>query len=80
MNWDLIESRWKQVKGQVREQWARLNDDHLEAIAGKRDRLVGKIQEMYAITREETEKQVSAWEKHQNSLEHNKASTMKETQ
>ena len=30
--------------------------------AGKRDQLVGKIQETYGITREETEKQVFAWQ------------------
>lgn len=72
MNWDRIEGNWKQLKGQVREQWAKLTDDHIEAIAGKRDLLIGKIQETYGITQEETEKQVSAWEKHQNQLEHTK--------
>jgi uncharacterized protein YjbJ (UPF0337 family) len=72
MNWDRIEGNWKQLKGQVREQWAKLTDDHIEAVAGKRDLLVGKIQEMYGITKEETEKQVSAWEKHQNEIEHTK--------
>jgi uncharacterized protein YjbJ (UPF0337 family) len=72
MNWDRIEGNWKQLKGSVREQWAKLTDDHIEAVAGKRDLLVGKIQEMYGITKEETEKQVSAWEKHQNQAEHTK--------
>jgi uncharacterized protein YjbJ (UPF0337 family) len=72
MNWDRIEGNWKQLKGNVREQWAKLTDDQLEAIAGQRDRLVGKIQETYGITKEETEKQVAAWQKHQNNLEHTK--------
>jgi uncharacterized protein YjbJ (UPF0337 family) len=72
MNWDRIEGNWKQLKGKVKEQWAKLTDDHIEAVAGKRDLLVGKIQETYGITKEETEKQVSAWEKHQNELEHTK--------
>ena len=72
MNWDRIEGNWKQLKGNVREQWAKLTDDQLEAIGGKRDQLVGKIQEAYGITKEETEKQVSAWQKHQNNLEHTK--------
>ena len=72
MNWDRIEGNWKQLKGKAREQWARLTDDQLEQIAGKRDQLVGKIQETYGITKEETEKQVSAWQEHQNNLEHTK--------
>lgn len=62
MNWDRIEGNWKKVKGTVREQWGLLSDDHLERIAGKRDQLVGSIQESYGIAREEAERQVMAWE------------------
>ncbi len=62
MNWDRIEDDWKKVKGTVREQWGRLSDDHLERIAGKRDQLVGGIQESYGIDREDAERQVMAWE------------------
>jgi uncharacterized protein YjbJ (UPF0337 family) len=62
MNWDRIEGNWKKVKGTVREQWGQLSDDHLERIAGKRDQLVGSIQESYGIAREEAERQVMAWE------------------
>ncbi len=58
MNWDRIEGNWKQVKGKVKEQWGRLTDDDLDVIAGKRDQLVGMIQEQYGISREEAEKQV----------------------
>jgi uncharacterized protein YjbJ (UPF0337 family) len=35
MNWNRIEEQWKQVKGKVREQWGRLNEKHLEQIAGR---------------------------------------------
>ncbi|WP_332836244.1 hypothetical protein [Sulfuriferula nivalis] len=31
-------------------------------IADKRERLSGKIQELYGITKDETEKQISAWQ------------------
>jgi len=62
MNWSRIESNWKQVQGKVQEQWARLNEERLEQIAGKRDQLVGSIQESYAIARDEAERQVIAWE------------------
>ena len=62
MNWDRIEGDWKQFTGNIKEQWAKLTDDQLDVIAGKRDQLLGKIQETYGITREETEKQVFAWQ------------------
>ena len=65
MNWDRIEGNWKQFKGNAKQQWAKLTDAHLDAIAGKRDVLSGKIQETYGVTKEEAEKQVSTWEQSQ---------------
>ena len=62
MNWDRIEGNWRQFKGKVKEQWGRLTDDQLDAIAGRRDQLAGKIQESYGIGRDEAERQVKDWE------------------
>ena len=39
-----------------------LTDDHLDVVAGRRDQLVGRIQETYGIARDEAERQVSDWE------------------
>jgi uncharacterized protein YjbJ (UPF0337 family) len=61
MNWDQVEGKWKQFKGSARETWGRLTDDDLEAIQGKRDKLIGQVQERYGIAKEEAEEQVSAW-------------------
>jgi len=30
MNWDQIEGKWKEMKGQLREKWGNLTDDDLE--------------------------------------------------
>ena len=62
MNWDIIEGNWKQFKGLVKVKWSRLTDDHLDAIAGKRDQLAGKVQEAYGITKDQAEVQVKAFE------------------
>ena len=62
MNWDRIEGNWKQFKGKAKQQWGKLSDDQLEGIAGKRDNLSGKIQEAYGISKDETEKQLTAWQ------------------
>jgi len=63
MNWDIIEGNWKQAKGKVKEQWGELTDDQLDRIAGKRDQLVGRIQESYGISKDEAEKRVKTWER-----------------
>jgi uncharacterized protein YjbJ (UPF0337 family) len=61
MNWDRIEGNWKQFKGSARQQWGRLTEDDLEVVGGKRERLAGRIQEAYGITREASEKQLAEW-------------------
>ena len=61
MNWDQIAGNWKQVKGVVRERWGKLTDDDVDVIAGKRDILLGKIQEKHGIAREEAEKELKDW-------------------
>jgi uncharacterized protein YjbJ (UPF0337 family) len=45
MNWDQIEGSWKQAMAKVKQKWAKLTDDDVLLIRGKRDQLVGKIQE-----------------------------------
>lgn len=62
MNWDQIAGNWKQVKGEVRKKWGKLTNDDVDVIAGKRDILLGKIQERHGIAREEAEKELKAWE------------------
>jgi uncharacterized protein YjbJ (UPF0337 family) len=63
MNWEQVESRWKQLMGSAKENWGKLTDDDLDQISGKREQLAVKIQETYGITRREAEKQVWDWGK-----------------
>src|SRR3954465_5025396 len=62
MNWDQVEGKWKQMKGGVKKKWGKLTDDDLDVIAGKKDQLVGKVQERYGISREEAQKQVDSYD------------------
>jgi uncharacterized protein YjbJ (UPF0337 family) len=62
MNWDRIEGNWKQFRGKAKEQWGKLTDDDFDVIAGKRDQLVGRIQEQYGISKDEAERQVQTFE------------------
>lgn len=63
MNWDTIEGKWKQVKGKVKSKWGKLTDDDLQLIGGKKDQLIGKIQERYGLKKDEAEKQVDEYAK-----------------
>jgi uncharacterized protein YjbJ (UPF0337 family) len=58
MNWHQIAGNWRQCKGQVRERWGKLTEDDLEVIRGKREQLVGKIQERYGLSIKVVERQI----------------------
>ncbi|MDO5529172.1 MAG: CsbD family protein [Paracoccus sp. (in: a-proteobacteria)] len=58
MNWDVVQGKWKQLKGNVKEKWGDLTDDEIDQIDGKKDQLSGKLQEKYGWTKDEAEKQI----------------------
>lgn len=62
MNEEQISGNWKQFKGKIKEQWGKLTDDDFDVIEGKRDQLVGRIEERHGIARSEAEKQMTEWE------------------
>ena len=61
MNWEQVESRWTQLKSSVKSRWPKLSHQDLDFIAGKRDLLVGMVQERYVIDRGDAERQVGEW-------------------
>ena len=52
---DILEGKWKQMRGQAKEWWGKLTDDDLDKAAGKSDQLVGLLQEKYGYTRAHAE-------------------------
>lgn len=63
MNWDRIEGNWKQISGKVNEKWGKLTNDHLNVIDGKREQLLGKVQELYGISKDEANTQIDEFAK-----------------
>ncbi len=61
MNRDIAEGKWKQIKGVLRDKWGKLTDDDYDHVAGKRDRLIGKIQERYGYAKDQAEREVDSW-------------------
>ena len=58
MNRDVLEGKWKQLRGAIKETWGDLTDDELDQISGRYDKFVGKLQERYGYTREEAENEL----------------------
>lgn len=61
-----LKGKWNEYKGKVKEQWGKLTDDELDKIEGRRDQLVGLIQQRYGKVRSEAERELDAWERQHN--------------
>ena len=61
MNWDTVKGNWKEWKGKAQQKWGELTDDELLQADGKREELVGLVQQRYGKTKEEAEKEVDDW-------------------
>jgi uncharacterized protein YjbJ (UPF0337 family) len=51
----------KEVKGKVKEKWAKLTDDNLTTIDGQRDQLEGRLQKRYGYAKDQARKDVDTW-------------------
>jgi uncharacterized protein YjbJ (UPF0337 family) len=61
MDWNQISGQWKQMKGRAKVKWGKLTDDEIDVVEGKRDQLVGKIQQRYGIAKDQAEREVDDW-------------------
>jgi len=62
MNGDIFAGDWMQIEGKIRQMWGKLSGDDLELIIGRREELVGKIQHLCGLRRDEAEKQFRDFE------------------
>ena len=62
MNWRSLQAGWVRLRGRLGMSWGRLRDDRLRVIEGRRELLLGELQEAYGVTTDEAERQVAAWE------------------
>ena len=61
MNWEQIQSKWQDYKGQVKQRWNKLSDQDLTVINGRREVLAGKILERSG-TKEQIEREIVEFE------------------
>lgn len=58
INSDVLEGKWKQIRGQLREHWGKLTDDDVDRVAGQYEQLVGALQMRYGKSRAAIEQEV----------------------
>ncbi len=63
MDWNRIEGNWKEMKGKVKEKWGKLTDDDLTAVNGRREYLIGRIQERYGIAKDKAIAEIDEFER-----------------
>ncbi len=62
MNDDALKGQWKMLKGKIKEKWGKLTDDDLTEVEGRRDFLIGRIQERYGIAKEKATQELREFE------------------
>lgn len=58
MNMDIVEGKWKELRGRVQQQWGDLTESDLDQIAGRRTELEGLLQKRYGYTKERAHREV----------------------
>ncbi len=56
---DVLKGQWKQIRGKSKVWWRKLTDDDLDVINGRRDQLIGKLQERYGYSKEKAAQEVN---------------------
>jgi uncharacterized protein YjbJ (UPF0337 family) len=65
MNWSSIESGWTHYTANAKEQWSKLSNEQIEGTFGKRNDLAMRVQEAYAVSEGEAQRQISHWQSRQ---------------
>ncbi len=62
MNKEQVQGKAEQLKGEIKKTWAKLTDNDIMLLDGKRDQFLGKLKEHYGLAKEDAEKKVKALE------------------
>ncbi len=63
MNKDIIQGKWKEIKGQVKQQWGELTEDDVSKMKGSFEELQGILQKKYGYDKERSEKEIDIFVK-----------------
>ena len=57
MNANDIKGNWRQMRVLIKVWWNKLSDDDLKKVGGKKDKLIGMLQERYGYTQQKAEEE-----------------------
>ncbi len=60
MNNDVLQGKWKQLRGSVKEAFGKLTDDDLTQSEGSSDKMLGVLQERYGYSKDQAQ---GEWDK-----------------
>src|SRR5664280_2147891 len=58
---DILLGKWKELKGQVRQQWGKLTDDDVTRLSGKTEELSGVLQQRYGYDKAKADTEINNW-------------------
>ena len=61
VNQDIVQGKWQELKGQVKQQWGKLTDDDVQRLSGKTEELVGVLQQKYGYGKVQAEMEINRW-------------------
>jgi uncharacterized protein YjbJ (UPF0337 family) len=61
INKDVIEGNWKEISGNLKQQWGKLTDDDLMRVNGSFESLGGILQQKYGYHQEEAKREVESF-------------------
>jgi uncharacterized protein YjbJ (UPF0337 family) len=79
MNMHIAKGSMKELKGELKQTWAKLTDEDIKYLEGNVDEIVGKVQKAYGFTRERAEEEFDRFKnKHANYFRDEREMTTKE--
>ena len=63
MDTNTLKGSWDIAKGKIKEKWGQLTDDDLREVDGKKDQLIGKLEQKYGYTKEEARRMIDEFDK-----------------
>jgi len=62
MEWERIEANWQHYKVLARVRWAKLSEEALDVVAGRREALASAIHEAYGVSTGMAQMQLESWQ------------------
>lgn len=64
MNREILGGKWDEIKGRLKQQWAKLTDDDIKAIEGNNQEIYGRLKQRYGYTKDQVERELERFRKH----------------